>query len=338
MSGDIRVAIAGTGYWGESWVPIVQAAGGAELSGVYGRSAETLGQVGARYALADEKLFSSLDEFLGARHDLVILTAHHGGGLHRTLGESVLRAGSSLLIEKPFAESVEDAVYLTELAQKLGLRLLVDQNFRYHDNVLAVRQWLRDGLIGDVLGVDVQMRGWFPPDMAKWRLEQPYPHVLELGVHSLDLIRMLLGSEPVEVRAVSRHLANSHFASASMTSAVIALRSGVCVNWLGNSETRAHFTNVTGVWHIYGTRGVIEIDNEAALCLEAEGGTTNIVAGVEGSPSLGSGRDRLLDAVIQDLAGFARVSHDAEDNLRTMNLVEAIMRSSESGLALRLAE
>jgi len=326
-----RVGVIGTGYWGESWVPVILKNPDTRFSGIYGRSSQSVRDVATAYELSNDVVFNDLDAFLRAGHDLVIVAVHHRDGLHRSMGERALNAGADLMVEKPFAENIADAGALVELAEANKRRLIVGQNFRYHSNVLAVKSWLDEGLIGKLLGADIQMRGWFSPDAPAWRLEQPYPHIMELGVHSLDMIRFLFGKNASRVTATSTRLEGSHFASASMSNATIELDGGLHVHWSANTETRVRSTNVIGEWHIYGTDGVIEIMNENAWCYVAGHEVTNCLAGILGESTLTSGRDRMLASYVHSLTTGKPMSHTGQDNLDTLRLLLAIIGSSEAG-------
>jgi predicted dehydrogenase len=107
-----------------------------------------------------------------------------------------------MLCQKPFAERYSEAVEMTELARRAGLKIAVHQQFRWSPLIRAVRALLAEGWLGEVVDVQVQVSIHTPWDMWPWLAKRPRLEVLYHSIHYLDALRFLFG-EPDLV--TSRH-------------------------------------------------------------------------------------------------------------------------------------
>ena len=64
---------------------------------------------------------------------------------HLDLTLQALSAGKHVLVEKPFAHSHREAIALVRLAEQKGLKLAVDQNWRYLPLIRALRSAVASG-------------------------------------------------------------------------------------------------------------------------------------------------------------------------------------------------
>ena len=64
---------------------------------------------------------------------------------HGKYGALALKAGKHVLVEKPLASSVQDATAVCQLAEKLGLTLMVDHTFVYSPAVRKMKEIIDAG-------------------------------------------------------------------------------------------------------------------------------------------------------------------------------------------------
>jgi len=136
--------------------------------------------------------FHSVEEMIqGARWDVAVVCTPTPvrEGVVRTLAA----AGKHLFVEKPMADSLEEARRMMETTAKAGVQLAVDQNFRDHYPFDQARALIEDGRIGPVIGVTHQDL-FFRQDRG-WRVQHPRHALAVMGIHWLDGFRWMLGSE-----------------------------------------------------------------------------------------------------------------------------------------------
>jgi len=113
---------------------------------------------------------------------------------HRPLAEAAIARGKHVLVEKPLASSRTDAEFLAELADKRGVRLMVDHTFVYTGAVRKMRSLVDSGDLGRLLYLDsVRVNlGLFQQDSNV---------IWDLAVHDLSVMDHLIDARPVAVSA-----------------------------------------------------------------------------------------------------------------------------------------
>jgi len=128
---------------------------------------------------------------------------------HAAVTEQALLAGKHVICEKPLALTMADAGRLVALAAGRNLVLSVISQHRYDPLVLAVRGWLRDGLLGSILYAQVSLAARREADYYRdsyWRgtwSGEGGSALVNQGYHVLDVTRFLLGELSVQA-AVAR--------------------------------------------------------------------------------------------------------------------------------------
>jgi len=128
---------------------------------------------------------------------VVIATPLH---THYALAAAAIERGRHVLIEKPLAASKKEAESLAELADKHGVRLMVDHTFVYTGAVRTIRGLVDSGQLGDLLYLDsVRVNlGLFQQDTNV---------IWDLAAHDLSIMDYLVDARPVAVSADGTALA-----------------------------------------------------------------------------------------------------------------------------------
>jgi predicted dehydrogenase len=119
---------------------------------------------------------------------------------HYALAAAAIERGRHVLIEKPLAASKKEAESLAELADKHGVRLMVDHTFVYTGAVRTIRGLVDSGQLGDLLYLDsVRVNlGLFQQDTNV---------IWDLAAHDLSIMDYLVDARPVAVSADGTALA-----------------------------------------------------------------------------------------------------------------------------------
>ncbi len=165
---------------------------------------------------------------------------------------AALDAGKHLFVEKPLALDLEECDGVIERARtSQNLLATVGFNLRWHRLVREARRRVGDGGLGKIRMARTVLasgaRRW--SDFPEWRLhaETGGGALFELGVHHLDVLRFLLGSEFVEISATAK---------AGESTATFAARMS------DGAQVTAAFCEETGEHHeieIYGERGWLRV-------------------------------------------------------------------------------
>ena len=188
-----RAGMVGAGNICEFHVAAVQRAPGRRA----GRRSATSTRARAEEAAAKwrrPRPSTSLDALVDAGANVIhVLTPPSA---HAKVAIEALERGCHVLIEKPIAESVEDARRIGELAAARNLVASVDHSLLYDPQVVRLLEQVRSGAIGDVVGVDIFRSSEYPPyeggPLPPHLRDAGYPW-RDVGVHCLYLIQELLG-------------------------------------------------------------------------------------------------------------------------------------------------
>lgn len=154
----LRIIQAGIGGFGSSWasevVPSIQ---GVRPVAYVDVSAAALERLVTSGLTTQERCFSSIEEAVATvDSDAVLVTTP--ANWHIPVAQVAIKAGKHVLLEKPFAPSVELARQAVDLARHHGVTLMVSQNYRFHPAVHAVQQLVSSGQLGKLYSIAVDFR------------------------------------------------------------------------------------------------------------------------------------------------------------------------------------
>lgn len=121
--------------------------------------------------------------------------------LHADQVVAAARAGKHVLCDKPLATTVPDATRALEACRQAGRSLGITFQTRRHGGMAEAARLVADGAIGRILVAEVEMSAGRNLPVG-WRTDLALAGMGALnniGVHAVDLLRYLLGSEVAEV-------------------------------------------------------------------------------------------------------------------------------------------
>jgi len=281
----VRLGVVGAGIFGINHVITfkqMEARGEAVLVALADVDGERLQQVERDFGVHGYEDWRGLleKEKLDA---LSIATPDH---LHREVAVAALDQDLHVHVEKPMATTVDDCRRMLAACEKAGKLLQVDFHKRYDPYHQAVRDMVRAGKIGQPLYGYVHMedrievpRDWFP----HWA-PQSSP-VWFLGVHFIDLVRWVLGSDGARVRAVGqrRKLSSLGVETWDSIQSQVEFANGAVVTFDTSWILPDGFESIVnqGV-RLVGTEGLIEIDTQdrgLRTCFNGDGKVATVNPG-----------------------------------------------------------
>lgn len=118
--------------------------------------------------------------------------------------EACVAAGKHIHLDKPAGESLPQLRRLLESAREQKLLVQMGYMFRYNPAVMRLREFLRQGWLGEIFEVHAVMSKVVAPADRKKLAEYRGGIQFELGCHVLDLVIGLLG-KPATVTGVNQH-------------------------------------------------------------------------------------------------------------------------------------
>src|SRR5271168_2247304 len=143
----IGAAVVGCGYWGPNLVRNLSETPEFDLHALCDQDPATLRALGRRYPQA--RTFGDFDDVLDDdRVEAVVIATPPT--THAALAKRALLAGKHVLVEKPLATRLSDALEIVALAKYSGLMLMPGHTFIYSPAVNTVRKLIADGVVGEV--------------------------------------------------------------------------------------------------------------------------------------------------------------------------------------------
>lgn len=188
-SSVVRVGLVGYGYVGRTFhAPLIASVPGLRLTVVGSSQREAV-----QAAYPGAVVCSATEAATHAAVDLVVIATPNES--HFPLAAAALRAGKHVVVDKPFTVTLAEARSLVEIARQYGRILSVFHNRRWDSEVLATKQILESGVLGEVSHYECHMDRYRPLVRRRWR-EDPGPGAglwFDLGPHLIDQALYLFG-------------------------------------------------------------------------------------------------------------------------------------------------
>lgn len=246
--------------------------------------------------------------------------------LHAKLACDAAQAGAHILVEKPFATTIEEATAMIESAKKHKVRIMNALPMRYNPNVVKAKQIIDSGHIGEILCITGINHGKIP---SGWFIDPALAGggaVMDHTVHIADLIRWITGSEFTHVYCESGDLL--HNRNIDDTGLVmVELENGV---FASIDCSWAHHTNYP-IWaqvdmEIIGTKGSIELKAFSQV-VHLDDQSNNAFKDVSWNES---GDEGLIREFIEVCQTGKEPSITGEDGLRSLEVALCAYKSSHS--------
>jgi predicted dehydrogenase len=134
--------------------------------------------------------------------DVIYVATPHP--MHRDNAILALQAGKHVLVEKPFTMNAVEAREIVQVARQNGLFAMEAMWTRFLPHIRVVRDWLDQGVLGEIVTVTADHGQWFVED-PQFRLFAPElggGALLDLGIYPVSFASMVLGT-PNRVVSIS---------------------------------------------------------------------------------------------------------------------------------------
>jgi myo-inositol 2-dehydrogenase/D-chiro-inositol 1-dehydrogenase len=291
------IAVVGAGRMGSVHLRALGETRLARLAAVVEPVAESRERAAERYRVP---AFAMLDELVGSGlAEGVVITAPTD--LHLGVVETCLEAGLPVFCEKPCGVSADQAGRAAAAAAAAGLPLQVGYYRRFLPALVALRQRIAAGRLGELSLVVLNQWDEHPPS-AEFE-QRSGGIVVDMGVHEIDQLRWLTGQEVEHVAALTP-------APGDQSSAAISLR--LSGGTLAAITLGRRFPHPDSCWmEVVGTAGY-----ERLPFVWAEQGERVVLAGIAAE----------LDAFAAAVRGAPAAGPDGADAVAALEVAERINR------------
>lgn len=321
--GKLRVAVVGPGRISRAHlVAIRNNAEVAELAAVVGLPHEHERTAALASEFGAQRTYDELDAALrDTAIDAVVLTVPNH--LHREIAVRSLRSGKHVLVEKPLANTLEDADAMIEAAGSAGRVLMTAQCRRFFSGALEARRRVaslgRPLAITQILGVHVD------DAKADWWRSASKTGGLALGLngpHVIDTMLWLMDDKPVSVYAQTSRMKPHLWEGEDEATVVLTFADGS----IATGHLSLNMRQATNERWIVGPHGDMQLTNDRTLLADGERVVDGrLTAYIDGDESFDGQFREFATAIREGRAPMA----SAEETRAVVEVLAAALQSAE---------
>jgi predicted dehydrogenase len=235
---------------------------------------------------------------------------------HAQLATMIADAGKPCLVEKPMAVTHEECVRMADAFASRGVPLWVAYYRRALPRFLTVRDLLRDGAIGRVTSVHVQVSARLMTDSTVWRLDPATAGAglfFDLGSHCVDLLDFLIG--PITGAAGFAVNTGGSYSAEDVTSAAFAFSNTVTGGGVWNFNAPAS----TDVMTFLGSEGELQTPIFSDTEVVVSRGSDRRVYDMRNPPHV---HQPLIQTIVDELRGKGCCESTGESGARASWVLE----------------
>lgn len=322
----LKTAVVGVGNMGFLHAKIYSEFSGSDLVAVSDSNEKALKKASDFF---DVKTYSNYEEMF-AKEDLDCVSICTPDREHLGPALKATEFGVNILIEKPLAKNGEEGQLIVDAAQRAGLKLMVGHTLHFDPAHVQAYQAIRDKKIGDIVHIYTRRNCLISEGK---QLVNRTSIILFLGIHDLDVIRWLTGSEIERVYCEANSVVFKKEKEQDVFLALIRFRNGVTASletsWilpesLGRTDMKLS---------VVGSKGYINIDTyDMGFRLYGEDKLT--MGDTRWAPVVYGSLRGVLQHEVSDFVNCVIEGRDpvitGKDGLAALQAVDAIIESSKT--------
>lgn len=311
-----------------------------EIVGIAEPDRQLLSQAATRYGFDQSALFTDLEDMIAKAHPQAVL-AYTNTYDHRRVVEIAARHGIHVMMEKPLAVSLDDALAIEKAAQAAKVHVLVNYETSWYRSNHAAHDLVHEGALGEIRKVVVHDGHSGPkeigvePEFLAW-LTDPKLNgagaLFDFGCYGADLMTWLTdGQRPESVTAVTQQIKPQIYSRVDDEATIILTypRAQAIVqaswNWPFDRKDM----------EVYGQTGYAITVKRDDIRVRRKGEDREEQIAAKPVPAPYDNSLSYLRAVILDGAKEDSLS-SLETNVTVTEILDAARRSAQSGKTVRL--
>ena len=310
-----------------------------EIVGIAEPDQSLASQYATRYKLQRNLLFTDLDEMLERTHPQAVLVYTNTYD-HRRVVEACARHGVHVMMEKPLAVSLDDALAIEKAAHLGKIQVLVNYETTWYPSNRAAYDLVHGKALGDVRKVVVHDGHSGPkeigvgPEFLSW-LGDPKLNgggaLFDFGCYGADLMTWLMdGQRPETVTAVTQQIKPEIYPRVDDEATIILAypkaQAIVQASWNWPFDRKD--------MEVYGQTGYVITVKRDDIRVRRAGGQEEQVAAKALAPPYDNSLSLLRAVVIDGMKPEGLSS--LETNITVTEILDAARRSAASGKTVRL--
>ena len=321
-----RVAVVGLGGMAQLvHLPILSSLNNVKIEAVAEINKNRLNTVAEKFGVL-KKFTNHKDLLKSSEFDAVVIATPTF--THVDLALDFIKEKKDILIEKPVATTLAEAVKIDETAKKHKVKVMVGMNLRFRPDAMLLKSLLNSGELGELFYIKC---GWLRKQSSdqKWFLKKNEAGggvMIDLGINLFDLSLWLLDFPDIDSVTVQKFHHNTKNVEDSAVGFIRCKNSAVInfdASWSLHSESDGF--NLTA----YGSKGTAHLNPFAAY---RRIDSTQIDLSVQTSAKKNlfkKSYENELKHFIGAIRGNNPIISSSSDAVKRMKLIEALYKSAE---------
>ena len=328
---EVRFAVVGNGNIGGRHIAFLLEIEGARIHCVCDTKEERA-KKGAE--IAGCKYYTDLADVLNDE-EVDVVDICTPSGLHAEMSIKAMEAGKHAISEKPMALSLFDSERVIEVERRTGRKYFLVKQNRYNPPVLALKDMLSNGRLGDVFMISSDVfwnrrRSYYEDEDWRGTLLLDGGALFTQSSHFVDLI-IWIGGIPKRVEATMANIEHPYIETEDLGTLKIEFENGAI--GIMNYTTATFGQNLEGSITVLGTKGSVKVGGKYLNELtewNVEGQVRPVLppgrppntykGGYQGSMS---NHDKVLRNVVDVLTNDGEIAVSSMDGRLTVEVMQA---------------
>ena len=237
----LRVGVIGVGTMGKNHARVYNEMENADLVGIADVNERRVKEIANQHKT---KAFTDYKDLLDEDLDAVSIAVPTV--FHKKVALDFIKEGVNCLIEKPIAINIEDAKEIIRETEKNNVKLAIGHIERFNPAVTKLKEIIEKGILGKMLLISTRRVGPSVPRIKDVGI------IVDLATHDIDVVRYLIGEEPVNIFAKSGGIKNKKGDYAIVLLDFGDVSASIEVNWFTPHKVRSLVAT--------GTEGIAYLD------------------------------------------------------------------------------
>lgn len=320
-----------------------------EIAAVCDVKPEAMEALLAKHGLETESSvarYTDYKKMLDENPEIELVAIATESGNHAEIALYCIDLGKNIIVEKPMAMSMKDADAIIRKSEEKNVKVCVSHQNRFNVAVQELRKAIESGRFGRLSHGSINVR-WNRDknyyDQAAWRgtWGQDGGCLMNQCIHGIDLLRWMMGDEPVEVYGATRQQFHEYLEAEDVGVAVVKFANGAVATIEGT--TNVYPQNLEESLYVFGEKGTVKIGGTSTNNIDVwqfadekeddeknrglEEGTSNVY---------GNGHTALYADMVNAIRDNRKPYVDAYAGRGALELVLAIYKSQKTGLPVKL--
>lgn len=333
---SLKGILAGLGGRGFHWFEQCSRHAGTQIVACVEPNAQRRALAIEKFGITERQIFNSLDEAIkGSKADFVLDVTPPA--VHRKVAEAAFETGLHVLGEKPLSDNMTDARAVVKAGKKAGVKHMITQNYRFSAPPRTTRKLIEQDAIGTIGQCDIRFYRPWADNPGSHYVTEPYMFINDMMVHHFDMMRYVLGLNPVSVVAHTwNHPWGWHKGDAAHA-IVFEFEGGVRGTHVAVGCEVGEQTNWNGDWFISGSKGSITWTLDKIRRQHLHKVSPQIREDVP-PLEVPDVSQAILDEFVAAIGANREPECSAADNVHSLAMAIAAIQSAKEGRKVRIDE